>query len=231
MITRKNITQQRCLPVQLGKVQPSSLQSSQSGFTIVESLMAIVVVAILMVAIAPVLTLSVATRVQSRRVEVATQAARAYIDGVRSGAITPPPSTTGELKVFPPPTSSGSLNCTANSYCPSPLQNLYCVVLFGNQCNANSRTDMLVQAFRRNPDSADPNKGYRLGLRVYRADAFKETGLLNDEKKQATFTGGLGDRKEPMVEMTTEIIVTNKTKYQDLCDRLKDPDNPSGCEE
>jgi type II secretory pathway pseudopilin PulG len=38
-----------------------------------------------MVGIAPVLVLSVATRVQARRVELGTQAARTYIDGVRSG--------------------------------------------------------------------------------------------------------------------------------------------------
>jgi len=47
-------------------------QASQFGFTIVESLMAIVVVAILMTAISPVIILSVATRVQARRVELAT---------------------------------------------------------------------------------------------------------------------------------------------------------------
>jgi len=47
-------------------------KQAQFGFTIVESLMAIVVVAILMTAISPVIILSVATRVQARRVELAT---------------------------------------------------------------------------------------------------------------------------------------------------------------
>ena len=72
---------------QLKRLSPPS---TQSGFTIIESLLAILIVTALLVAIAPVIALSVATRVQARRVEQATQAARTYIDGVRSGKITPP---------------------------------------------------------------------------------------------------------------------------------------------
>lgn len=87
---------------------------------------------------------------------------------------------------------------------------------------------MLVQAFRLNLASTDANKGYSLGLRVYGADAFKENGTLDKGEKQATFTGGLGDRKAPLVEMTTEIFVADKTKYRDLCARLLDlKENPN----
>jgi type II secretory pathway pseudopilin PulG len=43
-----------------------------------------------MVAIAPAVVLSVGTRLQARRVELATQAARTYVDGVRSGSIATP---------------------------------------------------------------------------------------------------------------------------------------------
>lgn len=59
--------------------------STQSGFTIIEALLAVIVVTVLLVGIAPVIALSVATRVQARRVELATQAARTYINGVRAG--------------------------------------------------------------------------------------------------------------------------------------------------
>lgn len=77
------------------KRQPKLLTppSTQSGFTLIESLLAIMIVSILMVGIAPVIVLSVATRVQARRVELGTQAARTYIDGVRSGKITIPKNT------------------------------------------------------------------------------------------------------------------------------------------
>ena len=68
-----------------------SLASTQSGFTLIECLLAIVIVGVLLVAVAPALVLSAATRVQARRVETATQAAQTYIDNLRAGKILPPP--------------------------------------------------------------------------------------------------------------------------------------------
>ena len=188
--------------------------------------MAIVVVSILLLAVSPVIVLSVATRVQSRRVELATQVARTYIDGVRTRAINDPPTITGNLEDYAAPISSGNLNCVANSYCSSMLD-LYCMDFDGSGCSNSSLKDVVVQAFRVNPASTDADQGYRLGLRVYRADAFKDSGSLKKTKqpdgttltRQATFTGGLGDPKAPLVEMTTE-IVTLKTNYASFCNRL-----------
>ncbi|MDJ1184985.1 hormogonium polysaccharide secretion pseudopilin HpsB [Roseofilum casamattae] len=64
--------------------------SPDAGFTLIESVVAIVLLSVMLVGVAPVIVLSTATRVQARRVEMATQAARAYVDGVRSGVIFPP---------------------------------------------------------------------------------------------------------------------------------------------
>jgi prepilin-type N-terminal cleavage/methylation domain-containing protein len=64
--------------------------SGESGFTIIESLVAIIVAAILLAAIAPVIILSAATRVQARRVEQATQATKSFIDGVKTKSIDAP---------------------------------------------------------------------------------------------------------------------------------------------
>lgn len=64
--------------------------SSDAGFTLIESLVAIVILSIMLVGVAPLIVLSTATRVQARRVEQATEAARTYLDGVRSGVIFPP---------------------------------------------------------------------------------------------------------------------------------------------
>jgi len=77
MITRK---QKQC-----------STQSSQSGFTIVESLMAVVVAAVLMTAIAPVIVLSAATRVQTSG--TGNPSRETYVDGLRGGAIAAPSNT------------------------------------------------------------------------------------------------------------------------------------------
>ena len=95
-------------------------------------------------------------------------------------------------------------------------------------CTVASSKDLVIQAFRSvTATSVDPNDGYRLGLRVYRAYAFKDDGPLqkNDPGKkvtQSTFTAGIGASKAPLVEMTTE-IVTSETDYRNFCSRL------SGC--
>ncbi|MDJ1168084.1 hormogonium polysaccharide secretion pseudopilin HpsB [Roseofilum sp. BLCC_M154] len=68
----------------------SSPPKGESGFTLIESLVAVVILTIMLVGIAPVIVLATATRIQARRVELATQAARFYIDGVRAGSIDPP---------------------------------------------------------------------------------------------------------------------------------------------
>jgi prepilin-type N-terminal cleavage/methylation domain-containing protein len=207
------------------------LTSNDSGFTIIESLMAIIVVSILMIAIAPAIVLSVATRVQAKRVESAADAARSYIDGVKSGTITPPPvSKTSQIKDVATPTV-GSLTCSTTDtnypYCSVPATNLYCIDNDGGGCTLNSPRDFIVQAFAYNKTVETPENGYQLGLRVYRADGFNsENGALKKapDKQQSTFTSGLGDRKAPLIEFTTEITAKG-TSFSDLCGRLEEKDS------
>lgn len=208
--------------------------SGESGFTIIESLIAIVVVAILMVAIAPIIVFSTATRVQSRRIELATQAAKTYIEGVRieaipvnNAALQVDTTTYSSLNAFPAP-AVGTLTCsTNNDYCSAPTANLFCIDADGGGCTLSSSKDFVIQAFRYNTASTNASTGYLLGVRVYRADGFKNDGSLQKAPaKQRTVTAGLGDRKTPLVEMTTEI--TSQTgSFNDLCNRLKVPGNTS----
>jgi prepilin-type N-terminal cleavage/methylation domain-containing protein len=72
--------------------QQNLSQSRDGGYTIIESLVAMIVVSVLMIAIAPVMAFSVAIRVQARRVELASQAATGYINALRVGAIKFPPN-------------------------------------------------------------------------------------------------------------------------------------------
>ncbi|MFW5765090.1 MAG: hormogonium polysaccharide secretion pseudopilin HpsB [Coleofasciculus sp.] len=207
------------LPPKPKKLTPSA---NQAGFTIIESLMAIIVVSIFMIAIAPVIVLSVATRVQARRVEMATQAAQGYIDALRAETIDAPPINTAtgnppELKgiiddlkeIDPPPT--GNLTCDASQYCTqptSPNYRLYCVDGNGGGCTNDNFKDMIVQAFGVNtttiptgtnltPQQVNQQRaqqGYHLGIRVYRADAFTSGRTLQAStgEREATFTGGTG---------------------------------------
>jgi type II secretory pathway pseudopilin PulG len=215
-------------------------QSSTSGFSIVEALVGILVASALLTAIAPVLVISTATRVQARRIELAAQAARTYIDGIKTGTITTlPPLTTANIDQFAVPTS-GSLTCNANSYCTapaSPANSLYCIDRNGNadntpdgKCTNSSSQDIVIQAFRRIPAGVTVTNNYQLAIRVYRADAFQGTDVLKRNAPTApatesakatalTYATALGDRKAPLLEMTTEIN-PNQPSYNDLCARL-----------
>jgi prepilin-type N-terminal cleavage/methylation domain-containing protein len=245
------------------------------GFTIVESLLAIIIVGILLVGIAPVVVLSVATRIQARRVESATQAARTYIEGTRATSIQAPNSrvflekttlknniTNGVLfdgAVEPPPVDalSGCLTQTAaksNTKCKtngyvindvdSTKPSLYCFDVDGDGvCSVDSLQDMIVQAFRSTTieDTSstvlDAEQGYILGIRVYRADGFDGSDPLKasnatDNQRAATFAGGLGVKKAPLVEITTDITIRGSdiTKlFPNICTRLGNTPTGTSC--
>ena len=166
--------------------QPKQLfpPETQSGFTIVECLLGIILVSILLTAIAPVIALSVATRVQARRVEQATQAAKSYIDGVRAGKIPAPPSITNTVLVKSDKTNevndylfTGSAGAAVpvgqpgwdclpvdsenpnNSYCQTQAGTavVYCIGLDDTPgCNSGSSRDFIIQPFRSvRPDTTD----------------------------------------------------------------------------
>ncbi|MEQ9548851.1 MAG: hormogonium polysaccharide secretion pseudopilin HpsB [Coleofasciculus sp. G3-WIS-01] len=222
--------------------QPNPKSSNQAGFTIIESLLALMVVTILMVGLSPIIVLSVATRVQARRVELAATAAKTYVDGVRSRVIDAPehavaipqtgtaPNQTPDLNqlrtdlagIAPPPASTFSGTCTANSYCSNTANSsLYCIdqdETLG--CQDSSMKDVIIQAYR---SAGSVDQGYFLNVRVYRADAFKTSDKLKtmqaDQAKANPAIGTLGNAKEPLMEMTTEISPENPN-HNNFCQRL-----------
>ena len=203
--------------------------NKDAGFTIMESLIAMVVVSSLMLAISPVLILSASTRVQSRRVELSAQIARSFIDGVRSGRITAPAPDTGTSL-----TASASRNITDNTddYLSASLaaptsatkKDLYCVQSDGTillpDCSSNQNNLFYIQAGRTSIDGSDPKDGYRLAVRVYRKDIEFGKGFTNATRKmQGVVTAGSGDKQAPLVEIIAD-IANNNTSFTDLCNRL-----------
>jgi prepilin-type N-terminal cleavage/methylation domain-containing protein len=173
--SKRGLNQLQLLQLRLSNKNQPSKNSSQSGFTLMECLLAIMIVAILLSAVAPAIVLAVATRLQARRVELASQAAQAYIDGVRSGRIrsdlivpvlidevyTDPltqkrtftPNRAAFAAVAPPTANElTASNCIVGTplypYCNSPTSSLYCVDLDGGGCTNSSPRDLIVQAFR-----------------------------------------------------------------------------------
>jgi type II secretory pathway pseudopilin PulG len=78
----RNLSQVRLLKTYI-ELQKLARKNSQEGFTIIESLMAIIVVTVLLVGITPPIFLAVGTRVQNQRAEQAMQLAQLEIDRVR----------------------------------------------------------------------------------------------------------------------------------------------------
>jgi prepilin-type N-terminal cleavage/methylation domain-containing protein len=122
-----------------------------SGYTLLESLMALVVVGILITSVAPLLALTTASRVQARRVDQASQALRAYIDGVRGGALPLPQkfvvqNPTADFKGpnygFAPSTSLGGYT-TASDRDPGTL-----IDSNSNGFNISDPQDLVIQAIR-----------------------------------------------------------------------------------
>jgi prepilin-type N-terminal cleavage/methylation domain-containing protein len=192
--------------------QQNVSKSRDGGYTIIESLVAMIVVSVLMIAIAPVMAFSVATRVQARRVELATQAARTYIDALRTGGIK---SVDRGFPVAGNPTDP-----------PTASNSLYCVDLdeTGN-CSDISKKDFYVQGvLPQNAGTPIPtDTGYDLTVRVYRADAFSSPGTMKITQ-QSVANSALGDPKAPLVVMETEIPPTTQggsSPYRSLCDRTK----------
>jgi prepilin-type N-terminal cleavage/methylation domain-containing protein len=229
------------------QLQQLSTKSSQSGFTIIESLVALIVVGILLAAIAPVLVIATATRVQARRVELATEAAKALINAIKSKSISEvqvsnttslAPATAAVNRTVLSATTRGDY-LISSAGVPADATSLYCFhkdgkITLPSDCTTyktTSQVQFYIQAFGNavgtistNTAQIDNGQGYRLGVRVYRSDAFTDSSSLkkssdSDGIKVATFSGGLGDRKAPLLEMTTE-IVRGESSYKALCDRL-----------
>lgn len=200
--------------------------------------MAMVVVSILMVGISPVLGFAFATRVQARRIELASRAANSYISAVRVD-----PANTNLVLLNPAdpnagPTATGSLDCGAGQPCTTPA-NLFCVDNDNDdndndndrdgKCTTDSKTDMIVQGIGINC-SNNLKDGYQLIVRVYRADAFAESGPLegaNDDGSSnvASSRVALGNPRESLVQVRTEISPSSVNFFGSLSNRL------AGCPE
>jgi prepilin-type N-terminal cleavage/methylation domain-containing protein len=168
------------------------------GFTLLEALMAVVVVTILLVGIGPMVALSTAARVNARRVDQATQAGRSYIEAVRGKVfdtsdfpdlLIDNKSTQGQytFEGIDAPTLA-KFPITASTAAPCKLdvgnfgvKNLdggrvpgVCVDSNGDGFRLDDPQDLVIQPMRSGgkDKSALEDQGFWLAVRVYRADAF-----------------------------------------------------------
>ncbi len=213
-------------------LKPKLSKSSESGYSLIESLIAIIVVSVLMVSVAPMIALSVGTRAQAKRLELASQAGKAYVDFLRAN------STSEVIPGSNPPETYAEKNAPSNTNATqAPTQGdfvadvegyvdntntLYCINFDENSgCQSNSLVDMVVQPVRVN-NGANANAGYNLLVRVYRADAFSSNDPLQTEGQNSAITNAIGDRTAPMIQFTTSISSTGDNKYEDTYCKIND---------
>jgi prepilin-type N-terminal cleavage/methylation domain-containing protein len=216
-----------------------NLSTDDSGFTIIESLIGIVIVAVLLAAISPVLVMSTAIRVQAKRIEKSVQVANSFIDGIRGESIPAPgkiislPAVTASL----PRDQTNNLFTTVNPGTSSIINasnDFYLAKRDGTICLlgttgcvrdiSNPLDEFYIQAAQIRVGTLTTT-GYRLGMRVYRADIdLSQTvlaGATNTSVQtiDSSVTSGLGNKQKPMIERAVD-ITGSATTFKSLCARL-----------
>lgn len=225
---------------------PSAQRAKRDqGLSLIECLVAIVVVSITLIAITPPIFFITATRVQSRKAEQALQVAQAEIDRVRAvverGVYTDAdlPAIVANVSAVPAPTSIAGVLKSSTVAC-----NTYTGVTVAATALLPVNTDLdpsnlvacqsqfLVQTFRTagTPGSAVPTSGFRLGVRVYSDNPLLRQNLNGLQTAQASlrFVNGLGDQNRRPLAILYSTIVRNDTSnslqdYRTVCS------TPNGC--
>ena len=216
------------------KTFPKALQSplaspvkNNAGLTLIEGLVAILIVSAVIVGITPMMFLSVATRIQNRRAEQALQLAHGQIDqirvlmeqGINDGNIDevrpqlPPLAGETNINDVGPPTSIINSLMSTNSTCNQlrTLQALGPTDVFPVDVNGDCEIDFYMQTFRTNqvmariPGSRNDNEiplMFRMGVRVYYRNA--RVGELETEPASLVMTTGEGDQtRHPLASLYT----------------------------
>lgn len=229
------------------------------GLTLIECLVAIVIVALVASAIAPALVIAAATRVQSQKAEQALQLAQSEIDRVR--LLTERGQATDTLPVylakFPPrsalanqavqtmdPPTYGAVTKDRTQLTPTntlgiKLNSTTTVSNAAQPCDQNC--DFAVQIYRTKGYPDDATKvpsAFAMGVRVYSYEAVASgsgTALSTLPLSLAT-TGGEGQRaKKPLAVLYTTIAIgENSTSLCDLItytadNQGKTADKPTSC--
>lgn len=195
--------------------------TDEAGVTLIESLVAMVIVSIIMLAMTPPIFLVVATRVQNRRAEQAMQLAQAEIDRVRvlvergdyQLADLPANIGGGDVKTYAAASSilgqmvSSEQSC--NTYTGTPVVSN---TLLPVDVDGDCQQDYLVQTFRDEGekvinDPTEPPITFEMGTRVYHAIAADKLGALGTDQASLSMTTGQKFQKEaPLATAYTTVI-------------------------
>lgn len=216
------------------KLQQQTSSFSDSGFTIVESLMGASVLAIVLVATLPILSLSTALRVQSKGTEAAAKAANIFINSVRNNSITSPTRVitltntttnrsiednlidTGEMPV--PTRTDTNLYLFNKSGTITPTCSLASSLAICKPDNSNPFDEFYIQAAQVKVANSKVTDGYLLAIRIYREDVDVAQTILASSSASSS-SGILADKQAPILQTTVQISGSTTT-FQTLCSRV-----------
>jgi type II secretory pathway pseudopilin PulG len=211
----------------LAKSQGRTSNASEQGLTLLECLMAVVVIGLTVTMITPPLVISAATRVQNRRAEQAMQIAQGEVDRIRAlvardehiPARLPAIVANGNLQAvtapaFPNdswPLKSPSSSCGAayNNRAPSPIPSAEGLRI---DVDGDCEADFFMQTFRTagTMNNAEVISGslrpsaFEMGVRVYWILADGSSGNLETTPASLKITSGQGkQRTRPLAVLYT----------------------------
>jgi type II secretory pathway pseudopilin PulG len=199
----------------LAKSQVQQSKPSEQGLTLLECLMAVMVMGLTMAMITPPLVIAAATRVQNRQAEQAMQIAQGEVDRVRTALarengqnltldrLPAIASVSGNLESFAAPNrpstsspiKSSATTCGTNSNNGEQIAvNQALRVDVDGDCKA----DFFMQTFRTAGTirgSATAPSDFQLGVRVYSILAASSSGALETKAAALQIVGGQGNRR------------------------------------
>ncbi|MEM9264212.1 MAG: hypothetical protein AAGA46_01675 [Cyanobacteria bacterium P01_F01_bin.13] len=197
-------------------------QPTDSGLTLIEGLVAVVVIGISVAVMSPLVILSVATRVQSQRAEQAFQIAQAEVDRIklivdRGGNYT--------LNIAKTPNTivrTADFDLPGGVTAPTKIAADYATVFSSARAidvDNDGGEDYAVQVFRTEGSTVGTRPvAFDLGVRVYRADVIGVPGkTLGVEQASLNMTSGEGQSGSlPLATLYTSIIKSDTERS--LCD-------------
>lgn len=241
------------LRLALRLTQVRAVKRSDQGLTLIEGLVAIIVVTITVVSITPPIFWATGSRVQTRRAEQALQLAQGEIDRVRTLVerdkfdipdLPPEAGTEDDIRngnVSAPNTAQESTKivsadpkCSSQAGKPIPgAKNQY--VQVDVDTDGSCQADFLVQTFRSEglDSSGASAKGAKptafvMGVRVYSFVAKDELNAGRGQKEQVSLKGttGLGNQlQRPLAVLYSTIVPSNTSTNVDLYRILCKPTN------
>ncbi|MFP4134690.1 MAG: hypothetical protein ACLFQP_09220 [Halothece sp.] len=215
---------------------------SEEGLTLLEVIASIVMISVILVAIAPPLLLTAATRVKMRRVSQAQLIAQEEVNRVQGIMAR---SRDENLPTEDDCDPTDSSDCTyvglpetvdnlEDAEAPSSVNNLRRV-----DVDSDGEDDFLVQTFRNEGALFSGGEArcepaiFQIGVRVYSILAEDNIGTdkLETDRISLQMTSGLqGQTTQPMAVISTEVSRSDMERSRDAYEAYLDDDGiPSGC--